>query len=109
MIGSGQGLTHPDALRRMREELPDIPLVVDAGIGKPSDAAFAMELGYDAILINSAVALSDHPPAMAGAFAMAVKAGRQGYESGLMSPRDFASPSTPTLGTPFWQQEASKA
>jgi len=63
-----------------------------------------MEMGYDAVLVNSVVALARDPVTMARAFARAVEAGRDGYEAGLMSPREFASPSTPTLGTPFWQQ-----
>lgn len=101
-IGSGQGLLNPFNLKTIRERLPDVTLLVDAGIGKPSDAAKAMELGYDGILLNSAVALADDPVAMAQAFAFAIQAGRLGYEAGLMPLRDFASPSTPTLGTPFW-------
>jgi len=101
-IGSGQGLLNPFNLKTIRERLPDVTLLVDAGIGKPSDAAKAMELGYDGILLNSAVALADDPVAMAQAFALAIQAGRLGYEAGLMPLRDFASPSTPTLGTPFW-------
>ena len=101
-IGSGQGLLNPFNLRMIRKRLPDIKLVVDAGIGKPSDAALALEMGYDAVLINSAVALSPNPVTMASAFKLAVEAGRGGYEAGLMPQRDFAAPSTPTLGTPFW-------
>ncbi len=105
MIGSGQGLVERDRLLRMRETITDATLIVDAGLGKPSDAAQAMELGFDAVLLNSAVALADDPPSMAKAFAQAVEAGRLGFEAGLMVPRDLASPSTPTIGTPFWQQE----
>lgn len=101
-IGSGQGLLNTFALRTMRERLPGVILVVDAGIGCPSDAARALELGFDAVLVNSAIALSKDPVAMAVAFRHAVVAGRLGYEGGLMSKRDMASPSTPTLGTPFW-------
>ena len=105
MIGSGLGLVERDDLILMRESLPDTTLIVDAGLGKPSHAAEALELGFDAVLVNSAVALADDPPVMAKAFALAVESGRLGYESGLMAPRNVASPSTPTLGTPFWQQE----
>ncbi|MDJ0835965.1 MAG: thiazole synthase [Acidobacteriota bacterium] len=104
-IGSGQGLLNPFNLKMIRKRLPDVKLVVDAGIGKPSDAALALEMGYDAVLINSAVALSPDPVTMARAFKLAVEAGRSGYEAGLMPQRDFASPSTPTLGTPFWHGE----
>ncbi len=101
-IGSGRGLVNKFALQTLRARLPDATLIVDAGLGKPSEAAHAMELGFDAVLVNSAIALSADPPTMAEAFANAVEAGRAGYEAGLMSPRDMASPSTPTLGTPFW-------
>ena len=103
-IGSGQGILNQYALRTMRQRLTQTKLIVDAGIGRPSDAALALELGFDAVLVNSAVALSDNPVKMADAFRQAVNAGRAGYESGIMPRRDMASPSTPTLGTPFWQQ-----
>jgi thiazole synthase len=101
-IGSGQGLVNPFGLRTLRERLPEAVLVVDAGLGRPSHAATVMEMGYDAVLVNSAIALSRDPVAMAKAFRLAVEAGRQGYEAGLMAQRELASPSTPTLGTPFW-------
>jgi len=68
------------------------------------EAARAMEMGFDGVLVNSAIALARDPVKMARAFADAVQAGRAGFESGLMTPRDMANPSTPTLGTPFWQQ-----
>ena len=101
-IGSAQGLINPSALKTLRARLPDVTLIVDAGLGAPSHAAQAMELGFDAVLLNSAVALAGDPPNMAEAFAHAVRGGRMGYESGLVAQRDFASPSTPVLGTPFW-------
>jgi len=104
MIGSGKGLMNPDNLLAIRKQFPDLKLVVDAGIGKPSHAAQAMELGYDAVLLNSAIALAQDPVKMADAFRMAVEAGRLGYEAGVMKEREFASPSTPTVGTPFWHQ-----
>jgi len=104
-IGSGQGLLNPFNLEMIRTRLPDIRLIVDAGIGRPSDAARAMEMGYDGCLLNSAIALADDPVGMAGAFAAAIEAGRAGYEAGIMPKRDFASPSTPTPGTPFWHGE----
>jgi thiazole synthase len=103
-IGSGKGLMNPYNLQAIREAFPNIPLIVDAGIGKPSHAIEAMELGYDGILLNSAVALAQDPVAMAKAFALAVEAGRLGYEAGAMQERELASPSTPTVGTPFWHQ-----
>jgi thiazole synthase len=97
-IGSGKGLNNPFGLRALRAHFPDIPLVVDAGIGLPSHASAAMELGYDAILINTAVAKAGDPVAMARAFALAIEAGRTAYAAGPMEPRDMAAPSTPVLG-----------
>jgi thiazole synthase len=107
-IGSGQGLTNIFALKTMRERFKDIPLIVDAGIGRPSDAALAMELGYDGVLLNSAVALAINPPEMAKGFSLAVEAGRSGYLAGIMEKRDFATPSTPVVGTPFWHGNLSQ-
>ncbi len=104
MIGSGKGLMNEDSLRAIREQFPQLKLIVDAGIGKPSHATKAMELGYDGVLLNSAIALSHDPVKMADAFRLAVESGRLGYEAGVMQQREFASPSTPTLGTPFWHQ-----
>lgn len=101
-IGSARGIVNRDALKLLRSRLPDITLVVDAGIGAPSHAAQALELGFDAVLLNTAIAKAEHPVAMANAFRLAVEAGRIGYEAGLMDARDFASPSTPVVGTPFW-------
>lgn len=100
-IGTGRGLHNPYALRCLRAHFPDIPLVVDAGIGLPSHAAQAMELGYDAILLNTAVAGSGTPPMMAKAFALAIEAGRLAYKADPMEKRDMASPSTPVIGTAF--------
>jgi thiazole synthase len=73
-------------------------LIVDAGIGRPSHAAQVMELGFDAVLLNTAVALAGDPAAMAGAFAAAVEAGRGAFLAGLLEPRDMAEPSTPVIG-----------
>jgi thiazole synthase len=103
-IGSGKGINNPFALKLLRQRLPNITLIIDAGIGAPSHAAAAMELGYDAVLLNSAVALAASPAQMAHAFAKAVAAGRMAHESGLMPSREFASPSTPIVGKPFWHQ-----
>ncbi len=97
-IGSGQGLRNPDALRAMRAHFPDIPLIVDAGIGRPSDATRAMELGLDAVLLNTAVAKAGDPALMAQAMVQAIEAGWNGYIADPMDPRDMAVPSTPTLG-----------
>lgn len=97
-IGSGQGLRHEDALCSMRAHFQGIPLVIDAGIGAPSQAAKAMEMGYDAVLLNTAVAKAGDPVRMARAFAGAVEAGRLGFEAGLMGRRDMATASTPVFG-----------
>lgn len=104
-IGTGRGLQNTWALRALRAEFPSVPLIVDAGLGAPSHAASAMELGMDAVLLNTAVARAQHPGAMAEAFAAAVQAGRLAFKAGLMPTRDLAVPSTPTLGTPFWREE----
>ena len=101
-IGSARGIVNRDALRLLRDRLPDITLVIDAGLGAPSHAAEALELGYDAVLLNTAIAKAAEPVVMAKAFRLGVEAGRAAYEAGLMEARDFASPSTPVVGTPFW-------
>ena len=97
-IGSGQGLNNRFGLRAMRAHFPDVPLIVDAGLGAPSHAAEAMEFGYDAVLLNTAVARAGDPVAMAKAFALAVEAGRTAFTAGVMPPRDMAAPSTPVFG-----------
>ena len=101
-IGSARGIVNREALKLLRQRLPDITLVIDAGLGAPSHAAEAFELGFDAVLLNTAIAKAADPIAMARGFRLAVEAGRAGFEAGLMAPRDFASPSTPVIGTPFW-------
>jgi thiazole synthase len=106
-IGSGRGVLNPYALETLRSRLPDVTLIVDAGIGKPSQAAYVMEMGFDAVLLNSAVALAADPVKMAGAFHDAVKAGRSAFEAGMMPERNMAHPSTALLDTPFWLQEQS--
>jgi thiazole synthase len=103
-IGTGLGLMNKYQLKTLRSRLPKIPLIVDAGLGAPSQACEAMEMGYDGILLNTAVAKAAQPAQMAAAFAAAIKAGRQAYLAGLMVQRQTASPSTPTLGQPFWHQ-----
>ncbi|MFD1198407.1 thiazole synthase [Brucella gallinifaecis] len=100
-IGSGRGLNNPYALKTMRAHFPDIPLVVDAGIGVPSHAASAMELGFDAVLINTAVAKAGNPATIARAFSLAVRAGRIAYEADPIEARDMAAPSTPLIGKAF--------
>lgn len=105
MIGSGKGLMNKDNLKAIREALPNIKLIIDAGIGKPSHAVEAMELGYDGILLNSAIALATNPVEMAKAFKSAIESGLRGYNAGIMQQRELASPSTPVVGTPFWHQK----
>ncbi len=100
-IGSGMGLNNVHGLRSLRAHFPDVPLVIDAGIGLPSHAAQAMELGYDAILLNTAVAKAGNPATMARAMVMAAEAGRAAYVSDPMEPRDMAAPSTPVIGKAF--------
>ena len=100
-IGSGLGLANPHGLRALRMQFPDVPLVVDAGIGLPSHAAAAMEMGYDAVLLNTAVAKAGDPVAMARAMALAVEAGQRAREADPMEPRDMAAPSTPLIGRAF--------
>ncbi|MEM8754782.1 MAG: thiazole synthase [Pseudomonadota bacterium] len=97
-IGSGLGLNNEYGLRSLRAHFPDTPLVVDAGLGVPSHAARAMELGYDAVLLNTAVAKAGDPAAMAAAFAAAAAAGAAAHAADPMEPRDMAAPSTPVIG-----------
>lgn len=103
-IGTGLGLLNKYHLQTLRERLPNIPLIVDAGLGAPSQACEAMEMGFDGILLNTAVAKAARPPQMANAFKNAIIAGREAYLAGLMQKRQTASPSTPTIGQPFWQK-----
>jgi thiazole synthase len=100
-IGSGRGLNNLYGLCALRAHFPEVPLIIDAGLGVPSHAAQALELGFDAVLINTAVAQACDPPQMAAAFARAVEAGAQARAAGPIAPRDFASPSTPLIGTAF--------
>ena len=104
-IGSGKGIINPYALETLRARSPDITLIVDAGLGKPSHATQALELGCDAVLLNSAIAQALNPVQMAMAFRDAVSAGRHAYEAGMMIERKMAKPSTPLTETLFWHQE----
>jgi len=97
-IGTGLGLNNLYGLRTLRAQFPEVPMVIDAGLGLPSQAARAMELGFDAVLLNTAVARAGDPAAMATGFARALEAGRLAYEADPMEPRDMAAPSTPLLG-----------
>ena len=97
-IGTGRGLKLRDSIRIMIEQA-DVPVVVDAGLGAPSHAAEAMELGADAVLVNTAIAEADDPVAMARAFQLAVDAGRTARGAGLIEERETAEPSSPLAGT----------
>lgn len=97
-IGSGLGIQNPANLRIMREQLPDATIIVDAGVGTASDAAIAMELGADAILMNTAIAEATNAAQMAEAMKLAVQAGRLAYLSGRMPKRLYASASSPIHG-----------
>ncbi len=96
-IGSNQGLRTRDALRIIVEQAT-VPVVVDAGLGAPSHAAAAMEMGVDAVLVNTAIAVARDPAAMASAFATAVRAGRDAHRAGLAPARAEAEPSSPLTG-----------
>ena len=97
-IGSGLGLNNRHALRMLRAAFPDVPMVIDAGLGLPSHATEAMEMGFDAVLLNSAVAQAGDPVAMARAFALAVQAGALARDADPMGVRDMGAPSTPLIG-----------
>src|SRR6478609_4277433 len=97
-IGSGLGVQNPANLKIMREQLPDATIIVDAGVGTASDAAIAMELGADAVLMNTAIAEARDPAAMGTAMKLAVQAGRLAYLSGRMPKRLYASASSPIAG-----------
>jgi thiazole synthase len=97
-IGSGLGIQNPNNLRIMREQITQVPIIVDAGVGTASDACFAMELGIDGLLMNTAIAEAGDPPAMAEAMNLAVRAGRIAWQSGRMPTRLYASASSPTTG-----------
>jgi thiazole synthase len=97
-IGSGLGIQNLTNLRIMREMLPDVPLIVDAGVGTASDAAVAMELGYDGVLMNTAIAAAEDSAKMAIAMKLAVEAGRHAFLAGRMEKKLYASASSPMTG-----------
>lgn len=97
-IGSGMGIQNPSNLRIMREQITEVPIIVDAGVGTASDACFAMELGIDGILMNTAIAEAKDPGAMAEAMRFAVESGRLAYLAGRMARRLYASASSPIEG-----------
>ncbi|MBS0366977.1 MAG: thiazole synthase [Proteobacteria bacterium] len=100
-IGSGRGLNNPHGLAALRAHFPEVPMIIDAGLGVPSHAARVMEMGFDAVLLNTAVAQAGDPVRMAAAFAQAVEAGQAARAAGPIEPRDLATPSTPLPGTAF--------
>jgi thiazole synthase len=97
-IGSGLGVQNENNLRILREMITEVPLIVDAGVGTASDAAIAMELGADGVLMNTAIAAADDPVRMARAMKLAVEAGRLAYEAGRMPKKLYASASSPLAG-----------
>lgn len=107
-IGTAKGLLNPYALKTLRQRLPEMTLIIDAGLGLPSHAAAAMEMGFDGVMLNTAIAGADRPPLMAAAFAKAIEAGRSAYLAGPIAPRDSAKPSSPVVGMPFWHQDAAR-
>jgi thiazole synthase len=100
-IGSGRGLNNLFGLMALRAHFPEVPLIIDAGLGVPSHAARALELGFDAVLVNTAVAQARDPVQMAVAFARGVEAGAAARAAGPIEPRELAAPSTPVIGTAF--------
>jgi thiazole synthase len=96
-IGSGRGLKLRDAIRIMIEQA-EVPVIVDAGLGSPSHAAEAMEMGAEAVLVNTAIARAGDPPEMARAFSLAVEAGRTAHLAGIMDEQEVATPSSPVGG-----------
>jgi thiazole synthase len=97
-IGSGLGIQNSTNLRILREMITEVPVIVDAGVGTASDAAVAMELGADGVLLNTAIAAASEPEKMARAMNLAVQAGRLAFESGRMPKRLYASASSPMAG-----------
>ena len=98
-IGSGLGIQNLTNLRILRETITEVPLIVDAGVGTASDAAIAMELGYDGVLLNTAIAEAEDSELMAHAMKLAVEAGRSAFLAGRMPKREYAVASSPMTGT----------
>lgn len=107
-IGTGKGLINPYALGLLRERFPTVPMIIDAGIGCPSHAAHAMEMGFDGVLLNTAVAKAQDSVQMAQAFKLAIEAGRMAYQAGVMNTRHTPSSSTSVVGKPFWHYQNEK-
>ena len=106
-IGTGQGPRNPGALRELRERAPEVPLIVDAGIGLPSHACQVMEWGFDGVLLNTAVSRAVDPVRMAGAFSQAIQSGRSAFLAGPIVAQNAAVPSTPEIGRPFASKSKS--
>jgi thiazole synthase len=98
-IGSGLGIQNVTNLKIMRQEISEVPLIVDAGVGTASDAAIAMELGFDGVLLNTAIAEAEDSERMALAMKLAVEAGRAAFLAGRMPRREYAVASSPLVGT----------
>jgi len=98
-IGSGLGIQNLTNLKILRQEITEVPLIVDAGVGTASDAAVAMELGYDGVLLNTAIAEAEDSELMARAMKSAVEAGRAAFLAGRMPRREYAVASSPLVGT----------
>jgi len=97
-IGSGLGIQNPANLRIMREQIHEVPIIVDAGVGTASDACIAMELGVDGVLMNTAIAEANDPGSMAEAMKLAIASGRLAWQAGRMPKRLYASASSPVEG-----------
>ena len=108
-IGTGQGARNPRGLRDLRERAPQIPLIVDAGMGLPSHACQVMEWGFDGVLLNTAVSRALDPVRMASAFAQAVRGGRSAFLAGPMVMQEAAVSSTPEIGRPFASDSSQSA
>jgi thiazole synthase len=98
-IGSGLGIQNATNLKILREAITEVPLIVDAGVGTASDAAIAMELGFDGVLLNTAIAEAEDSERMARAMRLAVEAGRSAFLAGRMPKREYAVASSPLVGT----------
>jgi thiazole synthase len=106
-IGSGRGLMNKYLLQQLLNKFKnEATFIIDAGIGKPSQAMEAMEMGFDAVLLNTAISQAFDPISMSEAFSMAINYGYIAQQSGLMNERDFAQNSTPNIGMPFWHNNA---
>lgn len=104
-IGTGLGPLNPYGFKILRQRFPQIKIIVDAGIGRPSHGATVMEWGADGVLLNTAVSQAFQPPLMAKAFALSIESGRLAYLGGMMEAREMATASTPLVGRPFWLEK----